>query len=97
MLLARVTGTLVATCKEESFQGEKLLLLEPLDQYGHPDGTELIAVDRAGAGVGEIVLVVQEGGSARQIMGKEFAPVEAIIVAILDTVTIGWFRDLQEV
>ena len=88
MIIARVVGTLVATIKEENFRGEKLLIVQPLDLHGRFDGPELVAVDRAGAGVGEVVLVLQEGGSARQIMGKEHAPVEAIIVGILDYITI---------
>ena len=89
MIIARVVGTVVATVKEENFSGEKLLIVRPLDLHGRFDGPELVAVDRAGAGVGEVVLVLQEGGSARQVMQKEYAPVEAIIVGILDYVAIG--------
>jgi len=88
MLLARVKGHMVATVKLACFQGEKLLVVEPLDPAGKPDGTELIACDRAGAGVGDAVLVLQEGGSCRSIMGKADAPVEALVVAVIDRINI---------
>lgn len=84
MLLARVKGQMVATVKLPCLVGEKLLVVEPLE----PDGTELIACDRAGAGVGDAVLVLQEGGSIRAIMGKTDAPVEALVVAVIDRINI---------
>lgn len=89
MLLALVTGNLWATCKEENFKGEKLMIVQPVDLDGKADGPELVAVDRVGAGVGELVLVLQEGGSARMIMEKDKAPVEAIIVGIVDRVDLA--------
>lgn len=89
MLLARVTGHLVATVKHPSLTGEKLMIVQPLDLQGRPDGAELVAVDRTGAGVGDVVLVLQEGGSCRQIMGKDDAPVEAIIAGVVDRITLA--------
>lgn len=86
MLLARVTGTLWATVKHGSLEGEKLLIVQPLERSGASAGDEVVAVDRAGAGVGEVVLVLQEGGGCRQVMGKGDAPVEACVVAIVDRV-----------
>lgn len=86
MLLARVKGHMVATVKLECFHGEKLLLVEPLDPSGQASPEEIIACDRAGAGVGDIVLLLQEGGSIRTVMGKKDAPVEALVVAVLDRI-----------
>jgi ethanolamine utilization protein EutN len=77
---------MVATVKLESFRGEKLLVLEPLDPSGKPDGSEIIACDRAGAGPGDVVLLLQEGGSCRAVMGKPDAPVEALAVAVVDRI-----------
>lgn len=88
MLLARVKGHLVATVKLEGFNGEKLLIVEPLDEQGTPDGTELVACDRAGAGVGDVVLVLQEGGSNRLIMDKKTVPCEALIVGVVDRINV---------
>lgn len=86
MLLARVTGHMVATVKLDGFTGEKLLVVEPLDQTGKPDGTEVIACDRAGAGIGDVVLLLQEGASCRLIMGKKDVPAEALIVGVVDRI-----------
>jgi microcompartment protein CcmK/EutM len=86
MLLARVKGHMVATVKLDSLHGEKLLIVEPLDHHGRADGSELLACDRAGAGVGDVVLLLQEGGSCRAVMGKKDAPVEALVVAVIDRI-----------
>ncbi|HLN64087.1 MAG TPA: EutN/CcmL family microcompartment protein [Symbiobacteriaceae bacterium] len=86
MLLARVRGQMVATVKLDCFVGEKLLVVEPVDPTGKADGSEIIACDRAGAGVGDVVLLLQEGGSCRAVMGKKDAPVEALVVAVVDRI-----------
>lgn len=86
MLLARVKGHMIATVKLDCFHGEKLLLVEPLDPTGTAGSEEIIACDRAGAGVGDVVLLLQEGGSCRTVMGKVDAPVEALVVAVLDRI-----------
>jgi ethanolamine utilization protein EutN len=86
MLLARVKGHLVATVKLEGFRGEKLLIVEPLDHTGKVDGSEIVACDRAGAGVGDVVLLLQEGASCRMIMGKKDVPAEALVVAVIDRI-----------
>jgi microcompartment protein CcmK/EutM len=88
MLLARVTGHMVCTVKLDGFNGEKLLIVEPLDHTGKGDGMEIIACDRAGAGVGDVVLLLQEGGSCRMIMGKKDVPAEALIVAVIDRINV---------
>jgi ethanolamine utilization protein EutN len=88
MLLARVMGHMVCTVKLDGFVGEKLLLVEPIDQTGKPDGTEIIACDRAGAGVGDVVLLLQEGASNRMIMQKQGVPAEALVVAVIDRINV---------
>lgn len=88
MLLARVKGHMVCTAKLHGFQGEKLLVVEVLDQTGKADGTEIIACDRAGAGVGDVVLLLQEGASCRMVMGKKDVPAEALVVAVIDYISV---------
>jgi ethanolamine utilization protein EutN len=88
MLIAQVMGHMVCTVKLDGFVGEKLLIVAPMDHTGKPDGTEIIACDRAGAGVGDVVLLLQEGASNRQIMGKKDVPVEALIVGVIDRVNV---------
>ena len=86
MLLARVTGTVVATCKHEKLVGSKLLFVQPVDAAGTAHGVPLLAVDAAQAGVGERVLVVQEGRAAVAAIRRPAAPADTAIVGIVDRV-----------
>ncbi len=89
MRIARVTGQVVSTVKDQRFSGFKLLVVQPVDEDARPVDRTLVAVDAAQAGVGDYVLVVQEGKSARQEMGVADAPCEAIIVGVIDHLTTG--------
>lgn len=86
MKLARVTGTVVTTISSPFFDGRKLLLCEYLTLDGRPEGSYVIAVDTVDAGIGETVLILDEGNSARQATGGENAPVRTIIAGIIDAV-----------
>ena len=86
MKVAMVAGTVVSTINHGLFDGEKLLLCDLLKADGTVSGYT-IAVDRVGAGVGEKVLILDEGSSARQIMGLETGPIRALVVGIVDDVT----------
>ncbi len=89
MQIARVVGTVVATQKHRKFEGAKLLLVQPLTIDDKPRGPALLAVDALGAGVHEKVLVVMEGRAAGEALGRKFAPVDAAVVGIIDTVDIS--------
>lgn len=84
MLLARVIGTVVSTQKHRKFEGAKLLLVQPLTVDDAPRGPVLLAVDGVGAGVDERVLIVVEGRSAGEVLGRKSAPVDAAIIGIVD-------------
>jgi microcompartment protein CcmK/EutM len=86
MYIGRVVGTVIATIKDEAFYGRKLLLVDRLDLDGEADGHYDIAVDVAQAGVGDTVLVIDEGNGARQILRREVAPVRAVVVGVVDDV-----------
>ena len=87
MKLARVVGTVVSTVKSPVFDGRALLLVDLLDPDGREAGGYLIAVDTVGAGAGETVLVLDEGTSARQIVGVTAdGPLRTVIVGIVDAV-----------
>lgn len=89
MYLARVVGTVVSTHKNDRLEGKKLLLVQRLGLDDESDGSvEIIALDVVDAGVGDRVLVVQEGSSARRIFADERIPVQAVIVGVVDSVTI---------
>ncbi len=93
MFLARVEGSIVATKKEASMSGRKLLLLRPqlVDDKDptkfRPGANTIVAVDSVGAGIGELVMFCQ-GSSARLAAGLKDAPVDAVIIGIVDTVDV---------
>ena len=86
MQIARVVGTVVSTQKHRTFEGAKLLLVQPLNVDDTPRGAALLAVDGVGAGVHEKVLIVLEGRAAGEALGKKAAPVDAAIIGIVDQV-----------
>ncbi len=87
MYLARVVGNVVATIKHPFFEGRKLMLVQRLDLDNKPTSAYDVAVDDVQAGVGDFVLVFDEGTGARQILhGGNTAPVRAVIVGVVDDV-----------
>jgi len=84
MKVGRVVGTVVSTISSPVFEGRRLLLCDLLDASGHPDGSYLICVDTVGSGAGETVLIIDEGGSARQVIGMSPAPIRAVVVGVID-------------
>jgi microcompartment protein CcmK/EutM len=84
MLIARVTGLVVATMKHESLTGSKLLIVQETDVDGKPAGRPMVAVDAVDAGEGDLVLVTQ-GSGARQTEISLDRPVDNVIMAIVDT------------
>ena len=87
MKVGRVVGTVVSTINAPVFDGRRLLLCDLLDASGRPDGGYLICVDTVGSGSGEAVLIVDEGNSARQVIGVDPAPVRAVVVGVIDQLT----------
>ena len=84
MQICRVVGSVVSTLKIRALTTEKLLIVQPLDLEGRDTWRDLIAVDDVDAGVGDKVLVLFEGRSARDIRNKEYFPVRAVIVGVVD-------------
>ena len=99
MFLARVQGHVVASQKDPSMAGNKLLIVEPLkvqyDETGGGDfdvtGRAIVAVDHIGAGAGQLVLIVQ-GSSARMTEGCGKMPVDAVVVGLVDEAVVGGKR-----
>lgn len=84
MKVGRVVGTVVSTISAPVFEGRRLLLCDLLDASGNPDGSYLICVDTVGSGAGEAVLILDEGNSARQVIGISAGPVRAVVVGVID-------------
>jgi len=86
MFTARVVGDVVATIKHGDLARQKLLLVQPVDPEGAPQGGPVIAVDAANAGPGDWVLVADEGNSAAQVLRRGRGAVRTVIVGIVDEV-----------
>ena len=86
MFVAEVRGTVVSPVQHPVLEGERLLLVVPLDPDGRPTGPTRIAIDRASAGPGERVLVIDEGNAGRQLLEAPDAPVKTVVVGIVDYV-----------
>lgn len=88
MLVGRIIGTVVSTQKDPGLLSTKLLVVEQTDMRGEPKGSHIVvAVDSVGAGVGELVLYAS-GSSARQTEITQNRPIDAVIMAIVDTITV---------
>lgn len=85
MQLARVLGTVVATFKHESLVGVRLLVIQPQDDLGQPDGDPIVAADALQAGRGDLVEWLA-GREATLTLPVPYSPVDAAIVGIVDDV-----------
>lgn len=88
MYLARVLGPVVTPVQHPFFDGRTLLLVRRLDLEGGERGPDRVAVDRVGAGEGDLVLVLEEGNSARQIVEDAKAPLRSVVVGFVDEVEV---------
>jgi microcompartment protein CcmK/EutM len=87
MLIAKVVGSAVATIKDENLNGTKLLVVREANVQGDPTGKPLVAIDTVDAGVGDLVLIAS-GSSARQTSITKDRPVDAVIMALLDSLDV---------
>ena len=86
MILARVVGHVVATQKNASHHGNKILRVQPLDLAGRDSGDSLLALDAVDAGIGDRVVVTQDGWSAGWALRKPGAAVDAAVIGVVDYV-----------
>ena len=92
MKLARVVAQVVSTQKHPFYKGQKTFMVKPLTADGKPEKATFVAVDRVQSGVGDWVLIMQEGSSARHMFGEAEAPVRSVIVGIVDHVDMAGER-----
>ncbi|MCC7361738.1 MAG: EutN/CcmL family microcompartment protein [Anaerolineales bacterium] len=88
MQIARVIGSTVATIKDEKLTGRKLLIVREADERGAPTGKPYVAIDSVDAGPGDLVLVAA-GSSARQTTITKDTPVDAVIMAVIDSLDVS--------
>ena len=90
MVLAKVKGNIVSTQKNTYLKGHKLLIVHPVDlDYKYIGKKDVVALDFVDAGIGDIVLLVQEGKAVEQILGYRKAPVHSVIVAVVDSIDVN--------
>jgi len=87
--LAKVTGTVVSTVKYEKYMGLKLLRVRQLTLDGEAVGEELVALDAVDAGLGDIVLLNNDGGAAQMVMNDREIIASVTICGIVDAYTVG--------
>ena len=88
MIVGKVCGAVYSTINHPFYDGRKLLLVEKIAPPGIDAGGYLLAVDSVDAGVGETVLVIDEGNSARQVVDDPNGPIRSIIIGIIDEIYI---------
>jgi len=87
MILARVVGNVVATQKNERYANARVMLCQPVSPEGAETGGTLLALDSMDAGVGDVVLIVQEGwGASTAATGEPGAAIDSAIVGVVDRV-----------
>ena len=90
MILARVVGNVVATQKNDRYEGGRILVVQPISPDGSDEGTELLALDSVDAGVGDMVIVVREGWSAStSSTGTPGAAIDSAIIGVVDSIEIA--------
>jgi ethanolamine utilization protein EutN len=86
MLIGRVIGDVVATQKDASHRGRKILVVQPLQLDGSDRGDPVLALDSVGAGVGDRVLLATEGFSAMTAVGRPHSPIDMAVLGVIDAV-----------
>ncbi|MCL4549141.1 MAG: EutN/CcmL family microcompartment protein [Bacteroidetes bacterium] len=90
MFLAKIKGNIVSTPKNKYLIGHKLLLAHQIDYSGKFVGKkDVVALDLVDAGIGDNVIVVQEGDAVQQILGHSNAPVNTMIIAVVDNIELN--------
>lgn len=85
MITGRVIGDLVSTINHPFYDGKKILVVEKTDTDGKATGSYIVAVDSVDAGIGQDVLVLDEGNGSRQVWRDTYGPVRSTIVGIIDS------------
>ena len=89
MILGKVIGNVVSTIMAPGYESKKLLLIQPIDPSGKPTGKSFLAVDSVQAGVGDIVITLDEGNSARAILKEPNSlTIKLVVAGIVDEISL---------
>ena len=87
MILGKVIGNVVATTVVYGYESKKILIVQPIDPKGNPNGKSFLAIDGVQAGVGDTVITIDEGNSARAVINEaESYTVKAVVAGIVDEI-----------
>lgn len=84
MLLARVEGNVVAARKHPSLDGWRLVICQPVNSAGEPEGAPQVAIDSHGAGMHQRVVISSDGLAARKAVGDDKSPARWLVIAVVD-------------
>ncbi len=88
MILGKIIGNVVSTAKVKGYESKIILIVQPIDKVGTAIGKSFLAIDAIQAGVGDTVLVVEEGGSARAVLNEpDSLTVKTVVFAIVDMIS----------
>jgi microcompartment protein CcmK/EutM len=88
MILAKITGNVVSTVKDAGYESRRIMIVQPVDPSGMPQGKSFLAIDTVQSGIGDTVLILEEGGSARMILNEpDTFTIKAVIAGIVDHIT----------
>lgn len=88
MILGKVVGNVVSTIISKGYESKKILIVQPIDRTGSPKGTSFLAIDVVQAGVGDTVIVIEEGGSARALLNEPHSmTIKSVIAGIVDEIS----------
>ena len=86
MYIAKVIGDVVSSVKYETLHAQKILVIQPLNPDMTETGEPLLALDQVDAGKGDIVLIVDQGTAARQVLAQEYPTIRTLILGIVDRI-----------
>jgi microcompartment protein CcmK/EutM len=89
MYIGKVVGDVVSSVKHDSLTGYKILIVQPVAPAGEPEGEPVLAVDMVDAGVGDVVLIVDQGTAARTVLGVTHPTIRTFILGIVDRIQLG--------
>ncbi|MFA5416837.1 MAG: EutN/CcmL family microcompartment protein [Bacteroidales bacterium] len=88
MRLGKVIGTVVSSIKAKGYESRRILVIQPVDPKGVYTGSSFLAIDAVRAGVDDFVLTIEEGNSARQVIGDpEAFTIKTVVAAIVDEIS----------
>ena len=86
MYIGKVVGDVVSSVKYESLKNHKILIVQPLQPDGTPVGEPILAIDMVDSGTGDIVLIVDQGTAARQVLEMQYPTIRTLILGIVDRI-----------